>query len=330
MKFKKILKTVAQVVIYLAVGYFIYDKLNGNLDSVLKYEVFSYKSLLFATLFFSLNSIFNALNWHRLMELVGEKTPLMGQTDIYLRSFLLRYIPGNVVGILSRGIFNKKYGISQVRTLWCWFIENIIYLLWAIVIGSYIVLKNIAEIAPLFDLDDRKQIVVISVLGLIILLCIAIALASLLKLEVLESIFRKFALPQLQKAQKTTYRKIELSPKGRLEIFIRYGLAWLIPSIAFLLVVYGLVGSPIDRPLELVSANALAYAIGYIVIITPSGGGVREAILISLLTTINGFSPSEAVVIAIATRVVFILGELLSFGIFYPVFGYYNLLNRKK
>jgi uncharacterized membrane protein YbhN (UPF0104 family) len=148
-----------------------------------------------------------------------------------------------------------------------------------------------------------------------------VALVSLLKLDFLERIFRKFLLPQLQKRQKTTYSKVEMTPSGRFELFVRYGLAWILPSISFLLVVYGLVGWPIDRPLELISANALAYAIGYIVVITPSGGGVREAALIYALSTINGFSSAESVIIAIATRVVYIGGEILALGLFYPFFG---------
>lgn len=320
MKFKKSLKIIGQLLVYLLVGYFIYTKLNGNLHSILNYKVFSYSALGVAVLLFSLNSVVNALNWHRLMLLLGEKPSLWGQADVYLRSYLLRYIPGNVVGILSRGVFNKKYGISQVTSLWGWFLENITYLLWAILIGSYILFKNITQIVPLVDFDDRTQVVLIALTGLLILISVALAAASLLKLDFLESIFTKFLLPQLQKVKKGKYKKIEISEKGRLEVFIRYGLSWIIPSVTFLFVVYGLIGGVIDRPLELISANALAYAIGYIVIITPSGGGVREGILIYALSTINGFSNSDAVMIAIATRIVFILGELLTLSVFYPLF----------
>jgi hypothetical protein len=206
-----------------------------------------------------------------------------------------------------------------VISLWGWFLENIIYLLWAIVFGSYIVIKNSTVLFPQIDLGDRVQVVTVSLLGFLILLSVVIALTSLIKLDILESVFRKFLLPQLQVKNRKGYRKISISKWGRLEMFIRYGFSWLIPSVCFLLVVYGLMGVPVDRPLELVSANALAYAIGYIVIVTPSGGGVREAVLTYALSTINGFSPSDSVIIAIATRVVFILGELLTLAMFYPL-----------
>jgi hypothetical protein len=319
MRIKKVLKVLIQIIIYAAVGYLIYDKLNGNLGSLAQYKVHSYPVLIVAVFLYSFNSVLNGINWHRLMELVGERLSLSGQMDVYLRSYLLRYIPGNVVGILSRGVFNKKYGVSTVTSLWGWFLENIIYLLWAIVFGSYIIIKNITQLLPQIDFSDRVQVVTVSVLAFLILSCVAIALVSLIKLDVLEKIFRRFLLPQLPIRNRSGYKKIAITKWGRLEIFLRYGISWLIPSVCFLLVVYGLIGLPIDRPFELISANALAYALGYIVIVTPSGGGVREAVLIYALSTINGFSPSDSVIIAIATRVVYIFGELLTLAMFYPL-----------
>src|SRR5690606_6363181 len=114
-----------------------------------------------------------------------------------------------------------------------------------------------------------------------------------IKLDFLESIFKRFLMPKIPSSQKSSYKGFYMTTKARLEMLFRFLLAWVFPSISFLLVVYGLTGTFPEKPFELISAHSLAWAVGYIVIITPSGGGVREIVLIQLLSMFAGFSVQD-------------------------------------
>ncbi len=330
MNWKKLLKTSAQLIIYLLVGWFIYSKLNGDLQSVLGYDVRSYPILIASVLICAPLSFVNALNWHRMMHLTGQtKLSRLGQIDVYLHSFLLRYIPGNVVGILSRATLNKKHKVSMIHSLWGWFLENIVYLLWGIVLGSYIVIKNITEVSGFISGNSGKDIAMASIAVFLIFFALLLGVISIIKLDFLEGIFKKFLMPKIPNSQKSSYKSFHMSRKSRLEMLLRYLIAWIFPSISFLLVVYGLTGVIPEKPFELISAHALAWAIGYIVIITPSGGGVREVVLIQLLSMLAGFSVQDSIIITLTSRIVSILGELLTLGIFYTVYFLKNGRNKR-
>lgn len=312
-KNKKLLKNILQWLVYLAVGFFIYSKLNGHISDLWGFDFARPWWLLIAICFYTLNSFWNAINWHRIMELSGEDLSLIGQMDVYLRSYLLRFIPGNVVGILARGYFNQPNGVKMTKSLWGWFFENIVFLVIGGVIGSYILL--VVDIDPLYSITAM----ILLLLG---------ALFGIFKLEWLEIIFDKFLMPRLPKNEQLTDHTLAMGVSSRAIMVGRYLFSWVITSIAYLMVAYSITDiTGVDIPV-LVSIYAASWSIGYASFITPSGSGVREGVMLGLLTLYNGFDVTTAVVIMIASRVVFILGELLAIGVFYLIVLYNKRVNK--
>lgn len=304
---KKYIKKIIQWLIYLAVGYFVFQKLNGQISDLWGFDFARPWWLLIAIAFYTLHSFWNALNWHRIMELSGEDLPLIGQMDVYLRSYLLRYIPGNVVGILARGYFNQPNGVKMAKSLWGWFFENVVYLVVGSVIGSYLLF--VLDI----DLIYATAAVIFIILG---------ALFGIFKLEWLEIIFEKLLMPRLPKEEQVKDHTLNLGVQARGTMVLRYFFSWTITSIAYLMVAYAITDlTGTDIPV-LVAIYAAAWSVGYASFITPSGGGVREAVMLELLSLYNGFDVTIAVVIMIASRVVFIIGELLAIAVFYLVVLY--------
>ncbi|MCA9376582.1 flippase-like domain-containing protein [Candidatus Nomurabacteria bacterium] len=306
---KRIVKKILEYSIYAIVGYFIYSKLGGNLEQIRNVEI-DYPYLLAATLLFSTHNIWNGLNWDYLIERSGEQTKLDQQMRVYLKSYLMRYVPGNVVGIMGRAILNKPYGIPMFKSLWGWFFENIVYLALGIFIGSYAVLKT--------------QFASYSVLGLMVV-AFVVGLFILLRNDLLERVFEGKIAKKLPEAAKKEATPLRLSPKVRIEMLGRYTLSWIIYSLSFVLVVSSVIDLNALNIPSLISVNALAYSAGYLAIVTPSGAGVRESVMVFALTNALGYSIENAVVIALAARIVFILGELTGFVGYYL---YYFLMKR--
>jgi hypothetical protein len=310
---RKNLKKFLQLIVYASVIYFIVKKLNGNVEEVLQFDFVRPQFLLYSILVYSLHTLWNAVVWHKLMAQSGEKLPLLGQMDVYIRSYLLRYIPGNIVGILARGYFNKPHGVKMIKSLWGWFFENIVYLVLGGVIGSYVIFA--LDIDPIYSTIAISSVILFAILGIF-------------KLEWLEYLFERFIVPKLPKDERGNGNVLNMGVRARVILTLNYLVSWLIACLSFVLLVYSAVDITALDFLLLSAIYAAAWSIGYASFITPSGSGVREAVMIQLLSQFHGLDATIAVVIALTARVLFILGELLSVAVFYLVVLYNKRINK--
>jgi glycosyltransferase involved in cell wall biosynthesis len=298
---KKVLKTVLQLIVYSAVIYFIYDRLNGHLVELQDFTFANAKWLLVALGVYSLHSLINAHTWFKMMELSGEKVNVLEQMTVYLKSDVLRYIPGNVVGILARAIYNKEYKVSMAKSLWGWFFENVAYLVIGILIGSYAI--SILPIDPVYV----YMVIGAAVVG---------GLFGILKIDWLEWVFNKIVVKRLPKEERGKNHTLNIDLTGRFVIILRYLLTWIVTAGTFIIVVYAVDGLRTTDLFLIASIYAMARSIGYLAIITPTGGGIRELVIIQLLSMVSGYTFAAATVIAIVTRVVFILAEFLTYEVY--------------
>jgi glycosyltransferase 2 family protein len=301
----KYFKKLLQLGIYIAVGYFIYTQLTENWGKIADLKDISYLGIAASILIFSFHSIFNGLNWHYMITQsdwdkteAGEITK-MGQMEVYLKSYILRYVPGNVVGILSRAIYNKKYKVPMVLSLWGWFLENITYLAVGLIIGLFV--------APFLDITSQIPI-------WMLIISAFIGLAIILMNDWLKIIFNKFLVPKLPESVRAEFVSLDLPLQQRLILTGRYFISWIIYSLSFIILVTSLGLTP---SLLLISINAMAWSIGYLSFITPSGTGIREGVMSFLLIGGLAYDGGISTLITILARIVSITGELLSFGFFY-------------
>lgn len=314
------LKKIIQYVIYIGVAYFIYTKVadEENLNQLKQFTKtgsINYWLLALSVLVFSLHSLFNGLNWHYMLtqskwdKSKSGKLSLIGQIEVYLKSYLLRYIPGNVVGILSRAIYNKEYKVPMAMSLWGWFLENVTYLAVGVIVGIFVLpFVEATQFVPMW------LIIIAAILGLVVILAN----------DWLKNIFNKFLVPKLPADVRDEFVSLDLSLKSRMTLTSRYLISWGIYSLSYILASLA-IGIPFS-PL-LISINALAWSVGYLSLVTPSGGFVREGTMIYLLTGALGIDGAVAVVLSIVARMVFIAGELLALALFY---GYKLILKLRK
>ncbi|MCA9374967.1 flippase-like domain-containing protein [Candidatus Dojkabacteria bacterium] len=295
----KIGKKALEYGVYIAVAIFIYTKLNGNIRELEEIDDVDIGLMVLSLWIFSLHSIWNGFNWHYLIRQSGEKVEISGQMKVYLKSYILRYIPGNVVGIMSRGVYNKQYKVPMVKSLWGWFFENIVYLMWGILIGGYFLITSGFSIAQISAL---------------VIASLIIGSVVLLRNEWFTFLFNKVVLPKLPPEAKSEFKSLNVSFSSRIQLFGRYLVSWIIYSVSFLILAMAFGVDVSKNWLLLVSANALSWSIGYLSLVTPSGTGVRESVMITALSGGAGLSNEIAVIISIAARIVFIVGELLGFA----------------
>ena len=106
--------------------------------------------------------------------------------------------------------------------------------------------------------------------------------------------------------------RLRLLPiSGVLRVFPWLLVTWFAWSLAFYLMVRGLLADPTPWPVAL--AFPLAASLGIIAIVFPAGLGVREGVLTAYLS-LCGMSLPEATGVAVAARLLFMLGEVLTFG----------------
>lgn len=311
---KKYFKYFLQISIYLIVLFFLYKLLHKDIEKNILNLHFNKIQLVYiflALLFYCSHVILNAYNWYILINRLGYKADLFPQIGVFIKSLILRYIPGSVVGILSRGILNKPYKVPVIISLWGWFLENFIYLIVGILLGSFVLKK---EILQNYTQDKTFVFFVVFIFVFSFLL--------IWKLDYFEYLFRKYVISKLkintiieQSLDINNSLKFNVSNKNKLELFLRYCLSWILYSIAFYFVTLVFYTPNVLDIFMLFSMNAAAWSIGYMSLVTPSGTGVREAIF-GLTLPLLGMSHLQAVLIAFLSRFLIVISEVLCLTVY--------------
>ena len=292
------LKHVARVVVILVVvvawGWF----LAGQIDTLQDHTwQFAPLSLLLGTFFAALYFAGLAIGWALLLVHVGQHqavVPLHKGARIWLMSMVTRYVPGNIWHILSRVALANHLGVSKTRVLASATIEQMLTILGALAV-------------VILTLPGWSLLLTNAQLGSTITITLLLLPMGLLGMHprifgaLLTWISIRLKRPDIAwNYQYSTLLKI-------LSVFVAANVC---AGVSLAVVLAGL--TPIqlaDLPLILGSA-ALAWVIGYLSFLTPSGLGVREGVLTALLVQV--YPLPVAIVASLLFRIVSTLGELVA------------------
>lgn len=295
----KTIKKIAPWIIYGLVAVFIFSTLRDNYEEVKQYRIDKVWLLIPATLVFSVQVLANALIWNVLMRMAKQTVSTWNSIVVYISSFVIRYIPGSLWAVAARAAMNKEHGVKAIISIWGWVIENVTYMLAGLVI-SVLALMNVEEVP--------QWVIAIVVVG------IPASFLFLMRYEWVEKmveVVRKKAFPS--KAADEVV-KFDLSVKDRLKLIGLFGLSWLIFSVHFYIVADAVANVSIESFFLIAGVNALAWCIGFVVIVAPSGVGIKEAVIILALPALGITGEVDAVVIALLARMTSVLGEVAIFG----------------
>jgi hypothetical protein len=214
-------------------------------------------------------------------------SPAMG-ASAWLNSMLTRYIPGNVWHIVARMAFAGRLHVAPGQIVSSATVEQVLTLLGALAL--------FALSLPFWRRLPGEQ------LWLLVLLPLGlIALHPLLLGRVLRLAAERLKRPEL--AWPYRYRQL-------LVLLFGYLIAKVCSGLTLYTVLGGLTSVQPGELIPVLGMAALAWVVGYVSLLTPSGLGVREAILTALLATL--YPLPVAIVASLLYRLASTLGELIA------------------
>ncbi len=230
--------------------------------------------------------------WALLLRHMGSREEAMSipnATRIWFYSMITRYIPGNVWHVVSRVALARKYGVPAALIVSSATIEQVLTLLSALVCVSLS--------APFSGAIRGSQswLLLIVPLGL-----------ALLHPSVLGVVLRRASVTLQRPGLAWQYSYFQI-----VSFIIAYCLCWLCSGLALFALLWGLVPVTIAQLPLVIGAATLAWVVGFLSFFTPSGLGVREAVLVAALSTV--YPLPTALVASLLHRVALTLAEMLVF-----------------
>jgi hypothetical protein len=242
-----------------------------------------------------LYSLTLALCWNWLLRRMGGALPYRQGVRIWQVSMLTRYVPGNVWHILSRIALAERLGVSPARVLASATLEQVLNVIGALALAGLTL--------PFWGVTLTRQVWLVALVPLGLA-----ALHPRLLGNLLAWAARRFNRPHL--AWRYRFHEILLPVAG-------YALAMLWSGLALYAVMAGLVTVwPAQLPLY-IGTGAVAWAVGYLSFLTPSGLGVREGVVVLVLSQI--VPVPVAVVGSLVYRLVVTVAELATAGLTWAV-----------
>jgi glycosyltransferase 2 family protein len=261
--------------------------------------------LALAFLCFLLQELSYGLIWRSVLARLGSKLDLRVSLRIYLASEFVRYIPGNVWHVLTRILWVGKYGVPRPIA----FASMMIELITKLAAGALIF-----AVSLLFwgDLGSVRSLlygtpVVVGVGALTIL-----ALLVVLHPRVL-SAFLNTALRLLKRDVVLPLRYGDI-----LLITLAWFASWFIAGCAFYFLLLALWPQAPRLALPIcIGIYAIAWDVGFVSFITPSGLGFREGAIVGLFALALPLPGALAAILAVLSRLVSTLAELVCVSLAY-------------
>ncbi len=256
---------------------------------------------------FLLQELSYGLIWRKVLMRLGAQLDLRAALRIYLASEFVRYIPGNVWHVLTRILWVNKYGVSRPIA----FASMTVELITKLAAGALIFALSLlfwSDIGAIQKLLHGTPIVI----GLGVVLAVGLLVG--LHPRVLNGVM-SFGLRLLKRDPVV----LTLRYSDILLITFYWLVSWTIAGVAFYFLLLSLLPAvPISVLPICIGIYAIAWDIGFVTFITPSGLGFREGAMVGLFALSLPFVPGTiAGILALFSRLVSTVAELVCVSIAY-------------
>lgn len=235
--------------------------------------------------------------WHLLLRSMGVQATARTSLTIFSVAQFGKYIPGNFASQVGRVALARQAGMDARVVVASMAIEILMILGSA----SIVVLSGLGSIERAFFLSDSGWL---GGNGFVLLCCVAVV--------------SPFILVALSKRMPTKLRQM-VSVDGRFPgvsvlctaLALNTAAFWFLGLIAYIVAVRA-IGLHEVSYFFLSTVFAFAMVAGFVTPGAPAGLGVREAIILALLTPVYG--GGEALALTVLVRLVTLIGDALAFG----------------
>ncbi|HLZ56526.1 MAG TPA: lysylphosphatidylglycerol synthase transmembrane domain-containing protein [Ktedonosporobacter sp.] len=263
---------------------------------------------------FLLQELSYGLIWRAVLGRLGVRLDLRACLRIYLASEFVRYIPGNVWHVLTRILWVGKYGVSRPVA----FASMTIELITKLAAGAIVFAVSLffwQDVGGLGNLLHGTPLIGSLGTPFVVTLGVACLLALLVGLHprILNSVMGR-ALRLLKREPVV----LTLRYQDILLVTLAWCGSWFIAGCAFYALLLALwPQAPLAALPLCIGIYAFVWDFGFLSFITPSGLGVREVAVVVLFSLAFPLPAGIALILALVSRIVSTLAELLCVSVAY-------------
>jgi uncharacterized membrane protein YbhN (UPF0104 family) len=234
----------------------------------------------------------NMLSWRAMMAATGARVRLAAASSIFFVGQLGKYIPGGVWSIAAQAELGRAHGLARTGSAVASLASMLVSMVTAALVGI---------VALLFGSPDGVStfwwLGIVVVIGLIALTPPVLGRLIAIAMKVLRRPAQEITL---------TWRGTVMSIVWSVLMWLAYG-----GQATFVLQAFG-AGSAALFPVA-TGAYAVAWLVGFLVVIAPAGLGPREAVLLLLLGSVT--NQTGALALAVISRAFMTLGDVVLAGL---------------
>ena len=288
-KLKKFLP-LAKYSVAVLILYFIASYVLRNLDQISFTDLrFDFSSLTLSVVFLLVYILGNALTWHFITVKAGIGLSLAQALKLWVYSLAAKYVPGKVLSFSILILSYKAAGASVKKISLCLFLES-----------ACAVLANVFVMLLAFLMTDLGEFEGYKPLAVVVTVCLLLILhprvlqpLANLGLKVLRQEPVDLAIP---------YASVLLAT-------LQYILAFLMLGVGLCFFMASFYEVQIEHFLYITGSVALAGLIGQFALFVPSGLGVREGVLVLMLSRL--MPHPMAGLVSILSRLWITVGEMI-------------------
>lgn len=254
---------------------------------------------------FILQELSFGLIWRAILWRLSYSLDLRATLRIYLASEFVRYIPGNVWHVLTRILWVGRYGVPRSIA----FASMTVELITKLSAGVLIFAMSLLFWHDLGAVGSLLHGTLVIVLGVVTILSLLVVLHP----RILNALLN-LALRILKRDPVL----LTLRYSDILFVTLAWCVSWVIAGCAFYVLLLALwPAAPITVLPICIGIYALAWDIGFVSFITPSGLGFREGAIVGLFALSFPLPVGLATIIALLSRFVSTMAELLCVSVAY-------------
>jgi glycosyltransferase 2 family protein len=294
----KYLRTVFRISIIALIFYFVVSQILQNKHILNEHiKQFDWLKLLVSLILFFLGQLCFSSGWYRIICSNKRSIGFHQTIHCWALSGLGKYVPGRIWQFAGRLYLFEKLGLTKMEIASFSVIEQFFFLHSALLLGSLIVVF----------LPSNAQTIQYSELSLCCLLLILIGFAGI------HPGILNWGMKLVSKLSPKMHFRYEMRYRQAAFCFLHFLIGWVSTGIGFAVLTSTFLVVDARMFWFLTGANSAAYFLGYIVILTPGGLGVREGALTYMLNFV--LLPGIGAMLSVLTRLWYILGEMLFLGV---------------
>lgn len=288
------------LITFLAIGYLVYQSADQLRTSEIDFGNIGYQWWALAVVSYGIAMLLSNAFWYRVLRALGQHPRVIDCIAAFFASQLGKYIPGKAMVVVIRTDMIRGDKVQLKPAIASVFVETLTW----IFVGSVI-----ASLLLVFRFQQYRVLQVVAALLMLV--------AGVLTWP---PIFRKIAakLSSLGNPKKAAKVFAGLNFSTMSFGWAVMGLGWCFNGLSLWLVLQGLPGTEVAAVhYELALACVSLATVAGFVSLLPGGVGVRELVMIPLLSPVVG--SANAIIAAVIIRLVWLTAELTTAGI---IFGW--------